>query len=637
MLTAMRGATGGIIAKTFLVLLAGSFAVWGVADVFNGSPDQVLAKIGKREISAIQFRNFFNQRLQQLSQTSGQTVTVEQARQFGLDRQILGDLLRTGALDEQADTLKMSLSDDFVAKQVALNPAYQDANGNFNADSLKQSLFNASVSEERFLSNERENLLRTAITAAISDGLEAPKLLVRLVAEQAAEKRDARYFTISTDGIKIDPPTDKQIEAFYNKNKSRFAVPERRIFETMSINSADLGAKVEITDEMLKDAYERQKSRFSTPETRTIEQITFPNLIDASAALKRIREGASFEAVGKERGLATKDLLLGTFRKDQVPNPLIGVAAFDLEKGQVSDLVSGASSILLLRVTGITAEVVKPFSEVRADLVKTLRTEAGRDEILRLRDKVEDERGGGAPFKEIARALKLGYKTTPPVNRQGLDEDGKTVLDIAGWQQVLQAGYESDVGFEIDPVATDDDGFVWLNVRKVIPAHVQKFADAKEKAEELWKADQLRQALKKKAESLADKANNGEKFEDLAKQAGTEIKSELGITRRTASAEFDGGAVRAAFGAGLDKVTFAVSPDGKSAKVIAITPVLSPPYDPSSADVKEIDTQLRTQVNNDVFASYMAELQKTVGVEIKQDAWARVFQGSVQRQAPHTQ
>jgi len=37
MLTAMRGATGGIVAKTFLILLAGSFAVWGVADVFTGS------------------------------------------------------------------------------------------------------------------------------------------------------------------------------------------------------------------------------------------------------------------------------------------------------------------------------------------------------------------------------------------------------------------------------------------------------------------------------------------------------------------------------------------------------------------------------------------------------------------------
>jgi len=626
MLTAMRGATGGIIAKTFLVLLAGSFAVWGVwgvADVFTGPNDQVLAKIGKREVSALEFRSFFDQRLQQLNRTSGQLVTMQQARQIGLDRQLLGDMLRSAALDEQASKLKMSLSDDFVAKQVANNPAYRDASGNFSASALQQSLFNAGVSEEQFISNERNNLLRSAITAAISEGLEAPKMLVRLMAEQASEKRDASYFTISAEGINVGEPTDKQIEEFYNKNKSRFSVPERRVFETVSVTSAQLGQATQISEEQLKASYEQQK------ETRTIEQIPFRDVTAASTALKRIREGASFDAIAQEKGLSEKDILFGTFRQGEVPDPLVGVAAFELKEGEVSDLVSGRISIFLIRVTKITPEVVKPLAEVRDELIKIIQSEAGRDEILSVRDKVEDERGGGAPFKEIARSLKLTYKITPAVNRAGMDDTGNLVTDIPNLQQVLQAGYESDVGFEIDPIATDDDGFVWLSVQEVVPAHTQALKDAKDKTVELWKADQLRQALKKKAESFVQRANEGAKFEEIAKEAGGEIKKELGISRRVASAEFDGGAVLAAFSVPLDKVTFSINPDGKSAKVIALSPVLAPPYDPSSAEVKEIETQLRTLVNNDVFASYMVELQQSVGVEIRQEAWTRVFQNRI--------
>ncbi|VAV90054.1 Peptidyl-prolyl cis-trans isomerase PpiD [hydrothermal vent metagenome] len=629
MLTAMRGATGGIIAKTFLVLLAGSFAVWGVADVFTGPNDQVLAKIGKREVSALEFRRFFDQRLQQLNRTSGQLVTMQQARQIGLDRQLLGDMLRSATLDEQASKLKMSLSDDFVAKQVADNPAYKDANGNFSAGSLQQSLYNAGVTEEQFISNERNNLLRSTITAAISEGLEAPKMLVRLMAEQASEKRDASYFTISAEGIDVGEPTDKQIEEFYNKNKSRFAVPERRTFETLSVTSAQLGQATQISEEQLKASYERQKSRFGSPETRTIEQIPFPDVTAATTALKRIREGASFAAIAKEKGLSEKDMLFGTFRQGEVPDPLVGVAAFELKEGEVSDLVSGRISIFLIRVTKITPEVVKPLAEVRDELIKTIQSEAGRDEILSVRDKVEDERGGGAPFKEIARSLKLTYKITPAVNRAGMDDAGNLVTDIPNLQQVLQAGYESDVGFEIDPIATDDDGFVWLSVQEVVPAHIQALKDAKDKATDLWKAEQLRQALKKKAESFVQRANEGAKFEEIAKEAGVEIKKELGISRRVASAQFDGGAVLASFSVPVDKVTFSINPDGNSAKVIALSPVLAPPYDPSSAEVKEIETQLRTLVNNDVFASYMVELQKSVGVEIRQEAWTRVFQNRI--------
>ena len=626
MLTAMRGATGGIVAKTFLVLLAGSFAVWGVADVFTGSSDQVLAKIGKREISAVEFRNFFDQRLQLLSRSSGQALTVAQARKIGLDRQILGDLLRGSALDEQAQGMKMLVSDAFIAKQIAENPAYQDASGNFSASALQARLYQSNVTEQQFIINERSNLIRSAITATISDELSAPKALVRMVTEQASEQRDVAYFTINSTDINIPTPTDKQAAEFYIKNKARFSIPERRVFELMTISSAELGKTTPISEEILKETYEREKARFGTPEMRIIEQIPFGNTQEAKTALKRIREGIAFDVVANERGLTDKDRLLGTFNREDVPDVQIGNVAFKLAQGVVSEPISGKLSTFLVRVTKITPENIKTFSQVRDDLVKIIQIEAGRDEILNLRDKVEDERGGGTPFKEIAKNLGLTYKITPALSRQGLDEDGKPGSQATDWAKVLQAGNQSDIGLEIDPIATVDDGFIWVNVQEVIQAHAQAFNEAKDKAAELWKADQLRQAIQKKAEALQTRAKGGDKFAALAKEVNSEIKKELGITRRTASENFDGGAVRAAFAVGIDQVTISVDPDGKSAKVMSISPVLAPPYNPASTEVKELEKQLNLLVNNDVFAGYMSELQKTVGVEIMQNAWQRVFQ-----------
>ena len=626
MLTAMRGATGGIVAKTFLILLAGSFAVWGVADVFTGSRDQVLAKVGEREISAVEFRNFFDQRLQNLSRTSGQPITVTQARQFGLDRQILGDLLRGNALDEQAKSMKMSVSDKYVAEQIAQNPAFHDASGKFSPSALQSRLYQANVTEQQFVANERNNMIRNSITQSISDGLDAPKALIRLVAEQAAEKRDVSYFTITGDGVVIGEPSDSQIKEFYDKNKARFALPERRVFETMSISAAELGKSTIINDEILKKTYDREKARFGTAETRVIEQIPFANKEEAAVALKTIREGTSFDSVAEQRGLSEKDKVLGTFTRENVPDLQIGEVAFKLEEGAVSEPVAGKLSVFLIKVTKITPENIKTQSEVRDELVKMVQVEAGRDEILNLRDKVEDERGGGTPFKEIAKLLNLTYKTTPAVNRLGLDQDGNPVSDIPDWAKVLQAGNESNTGFEIDPIATADDGFVWVNVVEVIQTHTQDLKDAREKAVELWKTDEMRKAIKAKAQAIEKQAKEGADFKKLAADNGAEIKQELGINRRTTSQNFDGNAVQAAFGVPIDQITRVINADGKSAKIMSQSPVLAPPYDPSSAEVKEISKQLKTLVNNDVYAGYMSELQKTVGVEIRQDAWSRVFQ-----------
>ena len=99
MLTALRSKSGGIIAKIFIALLAGSFAVWGIEDMLRGGNSETLAKVGDREIGSYEFSEAFNRQLSVYSRRLGETVTPDRARQLGIDRQILGDLMRDAALD----------------------------------------------------------------------------------------------------------------------------------------------------------------------------------------------------------------------------------------------------------------------------------------------------------------------------------------------------------------------------------------------------------------------------------------------------------------------------------------------------------------------------------------------------------
>jgi peptidyl-prolyl cis-trans isomerase D len=63
MLQQMRRFTGSWIAKILLAGLAGSFVVWGIADVFQGSADTSIASVGGVKIPAADFqRDFTNVR-----------------------------------------------------------------------------------------------------------------------------------------------------------------------------------------------------------------------------------------------------------------------------------------------------------------------------------------------------------------------------------------------------------------------------------------------------------------------------------------------------------------------------------------------------------------------------------------------
>src|SRR5215469_1749464 len=97
MLRGIRKASENWLGRTVMgvvmTLLAGSFAVWGINDIFRGGTTTYLAKIGDAQISPDQFRQTYNDRLQAMSREIGHPITPEQASAFGLDRQVLGEMV----------------------------------------------------------------------------------------------------------------------------------------------------------------------------------------------------------------------------------------------------------------------------------------------------------------------------------------------------------------------------------------------------------------------------------------------------------------------------------------------------------------------------------------------------------------
>ncbi|MBF3019215.1 SurA N-terminal domain-containing protein, partial [Pseudomonas aeruginosa] len=79
--------------------------------IFKGFGQSTFAKVGGTEISAEQFRQIYTDRLQQLGRQFGRPLTPEQARAFGIDRQVLQQTLAEAAMDEEARRMGLNQSD----------------------------------------------------------------------------------------------------------------------------------------------------------------------------------------------------------------------------------------------------------------------------------------------------------------------------------------------------------------------------------------------------------------------------------------------------------------------------------------------------------------------------------------------
>jgi peptidyl-prolyl cis-trans isomerase D len=622
MLDKLRESAKSWVAKVLLGLLAASFVVWGVADVFTFRPGSALATVGDQEISVQNFTETYRNWLQNYQRQTGQTITPEQARLLGLDRALLNNMIREAALDAEASKMKLAVSDQQVVGIIEANKLFH-TQGKFDPARFREVLRQMGLSEAAFVASERQRFLRSALADTVASNFTPPNTLKEAAFRHRNEQRDARYFILRPAEQDIPAPSDPDLKTYWEKNGARYTAPEYRVIAVLKADPQDLAPKIQVNDADLAAAYEKFKRDYFKPETRAILQIPFANIEEATKAKERIAAGTDFMALAKERGLTEADASLGEVRKDNIFDTIIADAAFGLTQDQVSDPVQGKLSVVLLKVTKISPEKQSTLAEVRNELTSRLQLEKAKSEVETTYAAVEDARAQQKSFDDIAKDVTLDLVVTAPVDPQGLGKDGKEV-NVPFKDGVLKGAFESDTGVENDALTTPSGGYVWYEVRDVTPSAVKPFDTVKAQVETDWKAQKLREVALDKARQMVERARNGITLDALASEAKAEIKSVQGLKRNETTNELGPEAVAALFSVPENGFAFAPEGDGKGAKIMQPQAVLIPTFDPASEEAKTIAKALTDGAGGNLAASYVADLQDELGVYVDENMWRQV-------------
>ena len=275
-------------------------------------------------------------------------------------------------------------------------------------------------------------------------------------------------------------------------------------------------------------------------------------------------------------------------------------------------------------MTDIVPGHIKSFEEARNEIEKRLKLEKAKDKAYEIHDQIEDRRASGQSLDDIAKELGLKIMVTPFVSATGTDEQDKPV-NLPAAARLLKEAFASDIGVDNDVIATDDDGFVWFDVRDIRPASVKPFEKVKDEVASLWKKEQLRKAVMKKAKALAERARKGEDLANLAREVGAEVRTITGLKRNDARADFPVAATRAVFSGPEKGIFTAPGADGASALVIRAIPLAVPPLDPKSNEAKAITSVLSSSLIEDTQGEFIAALQKLFGMHLNNEQWARIM------------
>ena len=622
MLNTLRNAAGTWVAKLLLVILVVSFAVWGISGSMLGAiGGNAVVTAGGTSVSAVEYRLAYDRQVNVLSQQFGQRLSREQATALGIDNQVLGQLIAGAVLDEQARKLGLGLSKDRLAALTAEDPAFRGPDGKFNRQQFDYVLREIGMRPEDYLNNRAQVAVRQQIVEAVSDGLEAPETFLRAVALYRGEDRTAEYIVLPKALVEpVEPPSDEVLSTWFEENKADYAAPEYRKISYVKLEPEDIADESAITDEQVAADYEKNKARYTTPETRTIEQLVFKTPEAAQAALDSLKGGATFEKLVAAEGKTQADTLLGTFSKDKAPDKAVADAAFALAQNEVSPVVQGAFGPVLLRVTEIKPEVVRPLTEVAPEIRKELALAEANRVLLDVHDTYEDSRAAGETLREAAAKLKLEVKTVEAIDRAARLPDGSVHADLPQSRELLQAAFETEANVENPPVNIGANGFVFFEVESITPARDRTLDEVRDKAVADWIAEETAKRLAAKAAELEKRLKDGTELDALAAELSLEKQTKRGLKREADDADFGKEGVAAVFGVAEAGSGVIPSPAGDAQILFKVTEVFEPAGAGPEAVPEEAKASFSSGLADDLLDQLVARLQTQYEVEVDRGA-----------------
>ncbi|PZO03966.1 MAG: rotamase [Alphaproteobacteria bacterium] len=594
-----------------LVLLGLSLLVTGAQmDVFSGLGSQNVISAGERSVSRAEFRSDFESVRENVQQQAGRPVTIEDMVAENIHVRFLEEQTERMGFMEWAWKAGIRPGQELVVKQIRGIPAFfNQVTGQFNQEQYEQALAAQKMTPERLERDFRDQYIQTHYGSAVFAGTRMPRIYGALLAGQALENRDGRWFTVTqamagTAGT----PTDAQLTAFLNENAEQLRRPEFRIASVVLFNDAPSATPPAIPEADILKRFDFLKASLSKPETRSFITLSAPTREAAQRITAALRAGQTPAEAG-----AAADVQPATqtdVPQSAVADPAVGAAVFALAAGAVSDPIQARVGFTVAQMTGITPAQPASLESAREAIVQELRDQNAKAAVFSRVEAYEKARGEGKTLAAAAQQVGARIVQLPPVTKEGRLPDGQP---MNAPPQILEQTYALTKGAESDVIDAGQGQYFALRLDEVTPAALPALAEVRAPLAQEWTNRENARLLAAKAEQLAGQVRAGQDIAAVAATAGATLTNRASIVQNPqAQQELGQGVLQGLFGQGKGQVFSAPGPNATFVigRVDAVRPA-------APAEAAPIAEQVRGRMAQDwVTEAVMASI-KAAGVRAK--------------------
>jgi len=473
MLSSIKNKTKGWLAYLIVGLITVPFALFGVNEYFTGASNVVVASIDDDEISKEAFLAEFNPQKRRLQQKLAEQYNTE--FDAVLKQSIINQMIDKRLLNQLAEQMSHATSSSELNAIIQANELFQEQ-GRFSLDKYKNLLRLNGYTPAEYESVRAKELTQNQIKYNLLDSaFMLPSQLQRLQ-NLNDQQRKFSYIKLNADDYTNKVTVDaKSVKDYYNNQKESFFEPEQAKIEFVELSLAEIAKTIEATDDELFNFYEDEQARFTSEEERQAQHILLPSKELANKVLDLLSQGGDFDKLAaqysEDTGSKDSGGDLGLFGRGVMVDAFEN-AVFAMQEGQLSELVKSDFGYHIIKLNKIQAGSVKPFSEVRSELMQLYTETKAQKDLYNLTEQMANL-AYETNLEELASQMALKISTSDFFTRSSTQLDSKIVA-TAFSDVVLNKGENSEV------LELDKDRFVVVRLKDKLAQRQKTFDEVKD-------------------------------------------------------------------------------------------------------------------------------------------------------------
>jgi len=613
-----------ITMTVILVIICVSMVVTLVPGLVGGAvgttnPDTI-ASVAGQDISFAQVQ----QQLNQLTQNQAVPAMLK-----GLyAKQLLDQLVFQNALYVEADRLGVSVTPEEETERIKQILPNAWAGGVWQKDLYANAVQSGTgMSVPQFENAVRDQMLTDKFRQLVTAGISVSQDEIKQEFRRRNEKVKIEYALVKPSDLAATiHPSDAELSAYFQKNISKYQVPEKRSARYALLDLTKLRSSVQVPDDALRAYYNQNINDYKVQNRVHPEHILFKTVgktdaevaeirMNAEDVLKQAKKGANFEDLAKkyseDDGSKPKGGDLGWIVEGQTV-PQFQQAAFNLPKGAISDLVKTEYGFHIIKVLDKETAHTKTYEEVRDEILPTVLDEKVNAQANDISNQMASavRQSDRQPLDDLAKKFNLELGETTPASVT--DPVGK-LGNSADLHQIL---FQLRPGELSQPLRLDN-AYVILTPKDISTSHQGTLAEVHDQVVADYQREKSVDLAHSKAEDLAKLVQGGQDFDKAAKSLGLDVKTSDAFARNGSVADVGTGQqLGAAFDmrVGQTSKTTAI---GANWLIFRVAEHNAPDQDDFGKQAKDIQQQLLQSKQEASFAAFRAALEDRLKKEGK--------------------